>query len=105
MEKLIINGGKRLEGSVSISGAKNSAVALIPAALLADGPVVIENLPHIQDVEIYCELLKEMGADVLFEDDWMEVDGRPMQLKLMPVNLRIAFFLTSTTITLFSALS
>lgn len=97
MEKLIINGGKRLEGSVSISGAKNSAVALIPAALLADGPVVIENLPHIQDVEIYCELLKEMGADVLFEDDWMEVDGRPMQLKLMPngriKKLRASYYL------------
>lgn len=97
MEKLIINGGKRLEGSVSISGAKNSAVALIPAALLADGPVVIENLPHIQDVEIYCELLKEMGADVLFEDDWMEVDGRPMRLMLMPngriKKLRASYYL------------
>jgi UDP-N-acetylglucosamine 1-carboxyvinyltransferase len=97
MEKLIINGGKRLEGSVSISGAKNSAVALIPAALLADGPVVIENLPHIQDVEIYCELLKEMGADVLFEDDWMEVDGRPMKLMLMPngriKKLRASYYL------------
>jgi UDP-N-acetylglucosamine 1-carboxyvinyltransferase len=97
MEKLIINGGKRLEGSVSISGAKNSAVALIPAALLADGPVVIENLPHIQDVEIYCELLKEMGADVLFEDDWMEVDGRAMKLMLMPngriKKLRASYYL------------
>lgn len=97
MEKLIINGGKRLEGSVSISGAKNSAVALIPAALLADGPVVIENLPHIQDVEIYCELLKEMGADVLFEEDWMEVDGRPMKLMLMPngriKKLRASYYL------------
>lgn len=97
MEKLIINGGKRLEGSVSISGAKNSAVALIPAALLADGPVVIENLPHIQDVEIYSELLKEMGADVLFEDDWMEVDGRPMKLMLMPngriKKLRASYYL------------
>lgn len=78
MEKLIINGGKPLQGSVTISGAKNSAVALIPAALLADGPVVIENLPNIQDVGIYADILKEMGADVLFEDDWMEIDGRPM---------------------------
>jgi len=78
MEKLIINGGNPLHGTVTISGAKNSAVALIPAALLADGPVVIENLPNIQDVGIYAEILKEMGADVLFEDDWMEIDGRPM---------------------------
>lgn len=97
MDKLIINGGKPLAGSVSISGAKNSAVALIPAALLADGPVVIENLPHIQDVEIYHELLKEMGADVLFEEDWMEIDGRPMKQMVMPngriKKLRASYYL------------
>lgn len=97
MEKLIINGGTPLQGSVTISGAKNSAVALVPAALLADGPVVIENLPHIQDVEIYHELLREMGADVLFEDDWMEVDGRPMKSMLMPngrvKKLRASYYL------------
>ncbi|WP_400162232.1 UDP-N-acetylglucosamine 1-carboxyvinyltransferase [Brevibacillus sp. TJ4] len=97
MDKLIINGGKPLAGSVSISGAKNSAVALIPAALLADGPVVIENLPHIQDVEIYHELLKEMGADVLFEDDWMEIDGRSMKQMVMPngkiKRLRASYYL------------
>jgi len=97
MDKLIINGGKPLAGTVTISGAKNSAVALIPAALLADGPVVIENLPRIQDVDIYCELLQEMGADVLFEDDWMEVDGRSMKLMLMPngriKKLRASYYL------------
>jgi UDP-N-acetylglucosamine 1-carboxyvinyltransferase len=97
MEKLIINGGKPLVGTVTISGAKNSAVALIPAALLADGPVVIENLPHIQDVEIYHELLREMGADVLFEDDWMEIDGRSMRSVLMPngkvKKLRASYYL------------
>lgn len=97
MDKLIINGGKPLAGTVTISGAKNSAVALIPAALLADGPVVIENLPRIQDVDIYCELLQEMGADVLFEDDWMEVDGRAMRLMLMPngriKKLRASYYL------------
>jgi UDP-N-acetylglucosamine 1-carboxyvinyltransferase len=97
MEKLIINGGKPLVGTVTISGAKNSAVALIPAALLADGPVVIENLPHIQDVEIYHELLRDMGADVLFEDDWMEIDGRSMRSVLMPngkvKKLRASYYL------------
>ena len=69
---------------MTISGAKNSAVALIPAALLADGPVVIENLPRIQDVDIYHELLQEMEAEVLFEEDWMEIDGRSMKLMVMP---------------------
>ncbi|MFS0557634.1 UDP-N-acetylglucosamine 1-carboxyvinyltransferase [Brevibacillus sp. 179-C9.3 HS] len=97
MDKLIINGGKPLAGTVTISGAKNSAVALIPAALLADGPVVIENLPRIQDVGIYYELLREMGADVLFEEDWMEIDGRMMQLMLMPngriKKLRASYYL------------
>lgn len=97
MDKLIINGGKPLAGTVTISGAKNSAVALIPAALLADGPVVIENLPRIQDVDIYHELLQEMGADVLFEEDWMEIDGRMMRLMLMPngriKKLRASYYL------------
>jgi len=97
MDKLIINGGKPLLGTVGISGAKNSAVALIPAALLADGPVVIENLPRIQDVAIYYELLKELGADVLFEDDWMEIDGRPMKPIVMPngrvKKLRASYYL------------
>lgn len=97
MDKLIINGGKPLAGTVTISGAKNSAVALIPAALLADGPVVIENLPRIQDVGIYHELLQEMGADVLFEEDWMEIDGRDMRLMLMPngriKKLRASYYL------------
>jgi UDP-N-acetylglucosamine 1-carboxyvinyltransferase len=97
MDKLIINGGNPLAGTVTISGAKNSAVALIPAALLADGPVVIENLPRIQDVGIYHELLQEMGADVLFEEDWMEIDGRAMRLMLMPngriKKLRASYYL------------
>lgn len=79
MERLLIRGGKPLKGMVTISGAKNSAVALIPAALLADGPVVIDNLPRIQDVQVYAELLREeMGADILFEDDWMEIDSRSL---------------------------
>lgn len=97
MDKLIINGGKPLAGTVTISGAKNSAVALIPAALLADGPVVIDNLPRIQDVDIYQELLREMGADVLFEEDWMEIDSREMKLMLMPngriKKLRASYYL------------
>jgi len=97
MEKLIINGGKPLTGTVTISGAKNSAVALIPAALLADGPVVIENLPKIQDVDMYFELLREMGAEVLHEDDWMEIDGRALRSVVLPngrvKKLRASYYL------------
>ena len=52
MEKYVINGGKVLNGEVTISGAKNAAVAIIPAAILADGLVRIENIPQISDVQL-----------------------------------------------------
>ena len=51
MKKLVINGGKPLKGEVTISGAKNSTVALIPAAIIANEPVVLEGVPEIQDVD------------------------------------------------------
>ena len=55
MDKLIIRGGAKLNGTVKISGMKNSAVALIPAALLADGEVIIENAPNISDIRMIFE--------------------------------------------------
>ncbi len=64
MEKFVINGGKPLSGSVRISGAKNAAVAILPAVLLADGPCVIENLPQILDVSTLLSSLSALGADV-----------------------------------------
>src|SRR4051812_47536782 len=70
MEKLKIAGGYPLKGTVRISGAKNSAVALIPATILADSPVTIEGLPDISDVEILKDLLEEIGGTVrLSEND------------------------------------
>lgn len=68
MEKLIINGNKPLVGEVNISGAKNAAVAVLPAALLVDGVVKIENVPNISDVKILAELLRLLGSKVDFED-------------------------------------
>ena len=62
MEKLVITGGKRLNGEVFISGAKNAAVAIIPAAIMADGICIIENLPGIEDVESLRSTLNKMGA-------------------------------------------
>ena len=62
MEKFIINGGKPLKGSVRIGGAKNAAVAILPAVLLADGPCTIENLPEISDVATLLRSLRELGA-------------------------------------------
>ena len=64
MTKYVINGGKPLNGEVEISGAKNAAVAIIPAALLVDGVCRIENLPSISDVTMLLNILKEMGADI-----------------------------------------
>ena len=62
MEKLVIKGGKRLEGCVNISGAKNAAVAIIPAALMVDGVCRIENLPCIEDVTSLYTTLNKIGA-------------------------------------------
>ncbi|MBO5349727.1 MAG: UDP-N-acetylglucosamine 1-carboxyvinyltransferase [Clostridia bacterium] len=67
MEKLIIKGGTRLSGEVVISGAKNAAIAILPATLLIDGVCTIENLPNISDVQIQCKILEELGAKI----DWI----------------------------------
>ena len=64
MEKIVINGGNRLHGNVRISGAKNAAVAIIPAVILSDGVCRIENVPNIQDVNLIAEILQQMGATV-----------------------------------------
>lgn len=64
MEKFIVKGGRRLTGEVTISGAKNAAVALLPAVILSDEPCILENVPSISDVNISLRILKEMGAEV-----------------------------------------
>lgn len=64
MDKFVVKGGRRLTGEVTISGAKNAAVALLPAVILSDEPCVVENVPDISDVNISLRILKEMGADV-----------------------------------------
>lgn len=68
MEKLVINGGRPLHGEVTVSGAKNAAVAIIPAALLIDGVCKIENIPNISDVLVLKDILTQLGAKVDFED-------------------------------------
>ncbi|GEL08381.1 UDP-N-acetylglucosamine 1-carboxyvinyltransferase [Salisediminibacterium halotolerans] len=84
MNTLVIEGGRRLEGTVEISGAKNSAVALIPATILADGPVTIDNLPEISDVGILAELLRDIGGGVSLGDDTLAVDPREMFAMPLP---------------------
>lgn len=89
MERLQINGGRRLEGTVTVSGAKNAAVAILPASLLCGGACVIENLPRIDDVLILRDIFSEMGVDVSLEGDRMTVDSSRM------TNTRLDFELVS----------
>jgi len=65
LDKFVIKGGRRLTGEVTISGAKNAAVAILPAVILSDEPCIIENVPSISDVNITLRILKEMGAEVV----------------------------------------
>ena len=67
MAKYVIQGGNRLEGSVTISGAKNAAVAILPGALLVNGKCRVENVPDIADVRILLDILRDMGATVEYE--------------------------------------
>jgi len=77
LEKLLIRGGKRLQGEVSVSGAKNAAVAIIPAALLSGGVCTIDHLPYINDVTVLRDILIELGAKVtLDENGRMTIDAR-----------------------------
>ena len=79
MDRFIITGGNRLFGDVNISGAKNAAVAIIPAAILADGVCRIENVPNINDVTIIARILRQMGAAVkCVNNSTLEIDPRPI---------------------------
>lgn len=97
MEKLKIAGGYPLEGTIKVSGAKNSAVALIPATILADSPVTIEGLPDISDVRTLQDLLEEIGGTVSFEDGEMSVDPSTMVSMPLPSGkvkkLRASYYL------------
>lgn len=84
MKKFVINGGKTLKGEVTINGAKNSAVALIPAAILADSPVILEGVPDIDDVHSLKEILEIMGVKVTFANNEMVIDPTGMKSTPMP---------------------
>ena len=85
MEKLIIKGGNRLCGSVDISGAKNAAVAIIPATLLAQDVCRIENIPNISDVSCMVKILSNMGALVKYiNKHTIEIDTRHVNSYIVP---------------------
>ncbi len=83
MDVYKITGGKPLQGSIKVSGAKNSAVALIPASILADSPVIIEGLPEISDVGTLQALLEDIGGKVEFNKGTMTID--PTEMISMPL--------------------
>ncbi|CAM3114764.1 UDP-N-acetylglucosamine 1-carboxyvinyltransferase [Paenibacillus sediminis] len=83
MEKLMISGGRPLHGTVQISGAKNSAIALLPAAILAESEVVLDNLPQLSDVAVYIEILEDLGATVTWEDNQIKIN--PSHIKSIPM--------------------
>ena len=104
-EKLRIYGNERLEGEVAVSGGKNAAVAIIPAALLADSPSTIENIPDINDVHVIIEMLKWLGARVDFRDNTLWVDPRTVDKFNPPYELagkmRASYYLAPVLLGLF----
>jgi UDP-N-acetylglucosamine 1-carboxyvinyltransferase len=87
VEKMQVIGGTRLEGVVSVSGGKNTAVAIIPAALLCDEPCTIDNLPDIDDVHALAEILRHLGAGVVYEQGVMRIDPRGVGGHAVPFHL------------------
>ncbi|NBJ69693.1 MULTISPECIES: UDP-N-acetylglucosamine 1-carboxyvinyltransferase [Clostridia] len=83
MQKMFVEGGHLLNGKVRISGAKNSAVALLPAAILADSDVTIEGLPQISDVYTLGDLLEEIGGSVSWDGQTVHID--PANMIAMPL--------------------
>ncbi|MBZ2151128.1 UDP-N-acetylglucosamine 1-carboxyvinyltransferase [Streptococcus cristatus] len=83
MKKIVINGGRPLKGEVTINGAKNSVVALIPAIILSDNIVTLDGVPAISDVDSLIEIMEIMGATVKRSADCLEVD--PRNIKNMPM--------------------
>lgn len=88
MEKYVINGGRPLVGEVSVGGAKNAAVAILPATILAQGKCIIDNLPDISDVAISVRILHEMGAQVrMLTKSSLEIDTTHITCNVVPDEL------------------
>lgn len=92
MDKFVIKGGTRLKGDVTISGAKNAAVAILPATLLVNGICTIENLPNISDVKIFCEILSTLGAKITWNTpNEITIDTRNIDCTNAPLEMTSKF--------------
>ena len=87
MQKIVVQGGQRLEGEVRISGAKNAVLPILCATLLADAPVRITNVPRLHDVLTTAKLLAGLGAGVVHEGDVLSVDPRSVDRHVAPYEL------------------
>lgn len=87
MDKLIIEGGKRLEGVIPISGAKNAALPILCAGLLTDQTLTLSNIPHLQDVKTMLSLLKQMGLQIKKENTTVTLTGNNIHNPVAPYNL------------------
>ena len=100
MKQIIIEGNHEVSGEIVISGAKNSAVALIPAALLSDGIVTIDNVPNISDIDVLVEILEYLGAKVDRKDGKVVIDSSNIKNKEIPEEvsskLRASYYFMST---------
>ena len=79
MKKIVINGAKELSGTINISGAKNAAVALIPAAILSDEEVTLCNVPEISDIDALEQILKFLNVDVKRATESIVINTKKME--------------------------
>jgi len=92
LEKLVINGPTRLQGDVTVSGAKNAAVAIIPATLLINGICTLENVPNISDVKISCSILEKLGAKITWlTEHSCSIDTRNISCSSAPLDMTSKF--------------
>ena len=92
MEKLLIKGPTNLRGEVTINGAKNAAIAILPATLLINGTCTIENVPNISDVKISCKILSELGAKITWIDNnTLSIDTSNITTSNAPLDLTSKF--------------
>ena len=108
MEKYVINGGTTLHGEVEISGAKNAAVAIIPAALIVDGVCRIENIPQISDTDMLLTILSELGAKVRYINrSTIEIDSTDVHFQDAPYDLmrkiRASYYLIGAMLSRFGS--
>lgn len=87
MKQIVVDGGKTLSGTITVSGAKNSAVALLPAVLMTNDVVTIHNVPNISDIIAIKEILTYLGAEVSSNEHSITVDSKNIKNKMLPEKL------------------